>query len=322
MKTLQLFWWKKSILAFGFPFFMSLTTMKIFFVLFQNTAPPTTTKLHENRPNPPNGPMDSGDNAFSMTSFLTTLEPIRKDVTQVRALLTEMKTKCPYHETLPALTDRQQEVAKHPYLRTVGKVKPHAHQHLPRATDDVLDAVFGVLDTLSTLKGNEGAPTKDDVRLAFAESGMAPPAPEDIRIVPTATFVRPGDHSLGVVMRDILPTPYVSAMHHRVPVKNIRLQLRHGGTQLFPFDMGPTDSSSLETTRDVVVTAWMSADGSESLQAGTFYPGSHLPGNEPTDATGLFFKFFPLTEAGDKSLLEAVHLLLSTPLDDHKALMM
>jgi len=259
-----------------------------------------------------------------MTTFLSRLEPLREDAVKVRALLTEMKATCPYHETLPSLTDRQKEVAEHPYLRTVGKVKPHAHQHLPRATDDVLDAVFAVLDVLSTLQGNEGnegAPTKDDVRLAFAESGMAPPAPEDIRIVPTATFVRPGDHSLGVVMRDVLEIPYVSAMHHRVPVNNIRLQLRHGGTQLFPFDMGPTASSSLETTRDVVVTAWMSADGSEGLQAGTFYPGSHLPGNEPADATGLFFKFFPLTEAGDKSLLEAVHLLLSTPPDDHKALM-
>jgi hypothetical protein len=255
-----------------------------------------------------------------MTTFLSRLEPIRKDATQVRDLLATMKATCPYHETLPSLTDRQKEVAEHPYLRTVGKVKPHAHQHLPRATDDVLDAVFPVLNVFSTLS-SDSISTKDDVRLAFAESGMAPPAPEDIRIVPTATFVRPGDHSLGVVMRDILPTPYVSAMHHRVPVKNIRLQLRHGGTQLFPFDMGPTDSSSLETTRDVVVTAWMSADGSEGLQAGTFYPGSHLPGNEPTDATGLFFKFFPLTEAGDKSLLEAVHLLLSTPPDDHKALM-
>jgi hypothetical protein len=264
--------------------------------------------------------MDSGD-AFSMTSFLATLEPLRADATKVRDLLVEMKTTCPYHETLPALTDRQKEAVEHPYLRTVGKVKPHAHQHLPRATDDVLDAVFAVLNVLSTLQGNEGAPSKEDVRLAFAESGMTPPAPEDIRIVPTASFVRPGDHSLGVVMRDVLEMPYVSAMHHRVPVENIRLKLRHGGTQLFPFDMGPTDASSLETTRDVVVTAWMSADGSEVLQAGTFYPGSHLPGNEPTDATGLFFKFFPLTEAGDKSLLEAVHLLLSTPPDGHKALM-
>lgn len=264
--------------------------------------------------------MDSGD-AFSMNSFLTRLAPLRADAVKVRDLLVEMKTTCPYHEVLPALTDRQREAVEHPYLRTVGNVKPHAHQHLPRATDDVLNAVFDVLDVLATLS-SEGIPTKDDVHLAFAESGMTPPAPEDIRIVPTASFVRPGDHSLGVIMRDILEKPYVSAMHHRVPVENIRLQLRHGGTQLFPFDMRPTDASSLETTRDVVVTAWMSANGSESLQAGTFYPGSHLPGNEPTDATGLFFKFFPLNEAGDKSLLDAVDLLLSTPEKGHKALMM
>jgi len=110
-------------------------------------------------------------------------------------------------------------------------------------------------------------------------------------------------------------------MHHHVSVENIRLQLRHGGTQLFPFDMGPTDSSCLETTRDVVATAWLSADGSESLQAGTFYPGSHLPGNEPTDANGLFFKFFPNNDAGDAALLQAVDLLLLTPPNEHKALM-
>ena len=260
------------------------------------------------------------EDPFSMASFLAALQPIRQDAAKVRDLVSALKTSCPYHEVLPSLTARQQEMASHPYLRTVANARPHAHQHVPRMTDEVADAVLCVLDVLSTLQSRDAVPTKDDVRIAFAESGMTPPEVEDIRIVPHASFVRPGDHNVGVVLRDFLETPYVSAMHRRVPVENIRLQLRHGGTQLFPFDMGSSSYSSWETTRDVVATAWLSADGSEGLQAGTFYPGSHLPGNEPSDANGLFFKFFPANESGDTALLQAVDFLLSTPPNEHKAL--
>lgn len=88
-----------------------------------------------------------------------------------------------------------------------------------------------------------------------------------LKVVTSAPYVRFGDHSVGVVMRGFLKAPHACAMHQRVPAKNIRLQLRHGGTQIFPFDFGGSSPEYLErvqtTTQDLVVTAWFSADGSE-----------------------------------------------------------
>lgn len=183
-------------------------------------------------------------------------------------------------------------------------------------TDEALVATRRVLDALATLPTGAG-PTKDTVIQALVKAGFQAPVPEDVKVVASAPFVRFGDHSVGVVMRDFLETPHV-------PAENVRLQLRHGGTQMFPFDLGGSSPEYRErvetTTRDLVVTAWVSADGTGGLQAGTFYPGSHLPGSEPSDSNAIFFKFFPATEAGDQALVEALEVLLATPDDDHKAL--
>jgi hypothetical protein len=62
-------------------------------------------------------------------------------------------------------------------------------------------------------------------------------------------------------------------------------------------------TKTLPTTSSIVVTGWISGDGSTEFQAGTMYTGNHLPGRGPKDIYGAFWKSYPPDQSGTMARL-------------------
>lgn len=237
---------------------------------------------------------------------------LRGDGAALRKFRTDLLSTTPYplkSKEKILITAAQKAMASHPYLRTVRDVRPHGHQHIPELEDTTIAKIETVLHFLAGLDA-----TTITTEILREEAIKADFEVREANVVREATFVRPGDINVGLVLKDILDEPMDLQMISGLRLEEMVLGARHGGTQLFPMT---TIQTNQMRTRDLVITGWLSADGSEGFQAGTFYKGSHLPGRE-SDANDFFWKFFRT----DEELCAAAERFLDAPDGSHKALLM
>ena len=224
---------------------------------------------------------------------------------------------CPFHEPIPKTSsstsstdDNKEDAIITEFLRTfhtkAGKpVVPHALSHknaLKERAPEAWTKGCDVWKGLSTLTfqsfGEDMEKNKQTVRDLLASHLPFAHEVIDINVQVNAPYVRIGDINVGVVIK-ALETPVCMEMASGLEEDEVVFMTRHGGTTLYPFvERKRMMTKTLPTTSSIVVTGWISGDGSTAFQGGTMYTGNHLPGRGPKDIYGAFWKSYPTEESG------------------------
>ena len=219
---------------------------------------------------------------------------------------------CPFHEPIHKTSssiDNEDAIITE-FLRTLntkeGKpIVPHALSHknvLKERTPEAWTKGCEVWKVLATLTfhsfGEDVEKNKQTVRDVLVSHLPFSHEVIDINVQVNAPYVRIGDINVGVVIK-ALETPVCMEMASGLKEEEVIFMTRHGGTTLYPFvNRTRMTTKTLPTTSSIVVTGWISGDGSTAFQGGTMYTGNHLPGRGPKDMYGAFWKSYPKDQSG------------------------
>jgi hypothetical protein len=224
---------------------------------------------------------------------------------------------CPFQEPVhkTSTSSEEEETIITQFLRTFhtkeGKpIVPHALSHknvLKEKTPEAWTKGCEVWKVLATLTfqsfGEDMEKNKQTVREVLTSRLPFPHEVMDINVQVKAPYVRIGDINVGIVIK-ALETPVCMEMASGLIEDEMMLMTRHGGTTLYPFvERKRMITKTLPTTSSIVVTGWISGDGSTEFQAGTMYTGNHLPGRGPKDIYGAFWKSYPPDQSGTMARL-------------------
>jgi hypothetical protein len=218
---------------------------------------------------------------------------------------------CPFQEPIHKTSSSlEEETIITQFLRTFhtkdGKpIVPHALSHKNVLKENTPEAwtkgceVWKILATLTFQSFEEDVDkNKQMVREVLTSRLPFPHEVVDINVQVKAPYVRIGDINVGIVIK-ALETPVCMEMASGLTEDEMMLMTRHGGTTLYPFvERKRMMTKTLPTTSSIVVTGWISGDGSTEFQAGTMYTGNHLPGRGPKDIYGAFWKSYPPDQSG------------------------
>jgi len=261
---------------------------------------------------------------FSLPVIKRFLQPRSSSLMEVKEAMEFLRSICPFQEptqnssSSPSIEnigkmgkkeEEEEEKDIKNFMRTFhtkeGKaIVPHALSHktaLKEKTPEAWTKGCAVWKVLSTLTfesfDRDGEKNKQTVRDLLSTHLPFPHEVVDINVQINAPYVRIGDINVGVVIK-ALETPVRMEMASGIAEKEIMLMTRHGGTTLYPFvDKNKLEKlENMQTTSSLVVTGWISGDGTADFQAGTMYTGNHLPGRGPKDIYGAFWKSYPDTD--------------------------